>query len=705
VAQARSDLDPFFHPDGVAILGRVDRDADPDQILGELRARYGTERVYLVNPKGGSMGDVRVYESVVDIPDDVGLAIINVGPRFCIDALEECGRKGIPYALIFTAGFSEVGAEGAALERELSEVARKHSIRVFGPNTNTNAFERMPEIPDLRGGKVGLLTQSGHNGRPVVQGSLFGVGFSRWVPTGNEVDLEVADFLEYFAYDDETTVIAGYFEGFKDPQKLRRALQAANDNDKPVVALKIGSTAAGSRMAGSHTGHLTGEDAVVDGLFAQHAVTRVRDLDELLETAALFAKLPRGTGPNACLYSISGGSGTLMAEWAETAGVPAPPLSPETQARLHELIPTYLTVANPVDNGGQFLSSAPREQRLQVLELIAADPEIDLIVIGITGALGAMTDNFGADIREFAPRSPKPVVVTWNSFKVDEPGFGDVVASRVPLFRSFRSCFGALRAYAVYRERSAGFRARAPLPVGQRERDIAHAALETAGVLDSARARELLEAFGVPLVREEVTDSAAAAGAAAERIGYPVAMKLSSPDFPHKSDAGLVRLGVADADAAARTFDELVARARAEDSSARIHGVVVQQQVGDGVEMIVGATNDPVLGPAVTVGTGGIFTEILEDIAVRPLPLDPEDAREMVRSLRGNALLAGVRGRPAADVDALPEVILAVARLCTAADGRLEELDLNPVICGPTGATAVDWLVIAGDGSAPRPAS
>jgi acyl-CoA synthetase (NDP forming) len=697
VAQARQDLEQFFHPDGVAILGRVDRGGDADALLDEYRVRYGTDRVYLVNPKGGSIGDVPVFESVVDIPEPVGLAIINVGPQFCIDALQECGRKGIPYALIFTAGFSEVGPEGAELERRLAAVAQEHGIRVFGPNTNTNAFERMPDVPGRRGGKIGLLTQSGHNGRPVVQGALFGVGFSRWVPTGNEADLEAADFLEYFAYDDDTAVVAGYFEGFKDPVTLRRALEAANANAKPVVALKIGATAAGARMASSHTGHLTGEDGVVDGLFAQHGVTRVRDLDELLETAALFAKLPPGTGPNVCLYSISGGSGTLMAEIAETAGVPAPALSNETQTRLHELIPAYLTVANPVDNGGQFLG-APKEQRLRALELIAADPAVDVIVVGITGALATMTDNFGADLLEFAPVAAKPVLVTWNSLKTDEQGFDDIVTSGVPLFRSFRNCFAALRAYADYQQRSTTFRVRAPNTPTDAERAAAHAALSTDGPLDATTSRTLLEAFGLPLVREELVTAAADAAAAGERVGWPVVMKLASPDFPHKSDVGLVRLDVTTPDDASAAYDELVDRARSLDGDAHVEGVVVQQQVADGVEIIVGATHDLVLGPAVLVGTGGIFTEVLDDVAVRPLPLDADDAREMVHGLRGHALLAGARGRPAADEDALVRVIVQVAQLCAAAEGRLAELDLNPVLVGPDGATVVDWLVIAGDG-------
>ena len=686
MTQVRADLEQFFHPDGVAILGRVDRDADPDTLLAEQRTRYGTDRVYFVNPKGGSIGPVTIYETAVDIPDPVELAIISVPARFCVDALDECGQKGIPYALIFTAGFSEVGPEGARLEEQLGAVAQQHGIRVFGPNTNTNAFEPMPEVENLRGGKIGLLTQSGHNGRPVVQNSMFGVAFSRWIPTGNELDLEAADFLEYFAYDDDTDVVAGYFEGFKDPVKLRRGLQAANDNGKPVIALKVGSTDAGARMASSHTGHLAGADAAVDGLFAQHAVTRVRDLDELADTAMLFAKLPRGTGPALCLYSISGGSGTLMAEIAETAKLPIPALSADTQAALREFIPDYLTVSNPVDNGATVLGR-PVEDRLKVLELLSADPAIDIIVIGITGALGAYTDNFGADIREFAPRAPKPIVVTWNSPKTDEPGFADVIASGVPVFRSFRNCFAALKAHSDYQAKAtAGFRTRSPIAVSDTERD---AAAELDG-----DARTLLEVFGVPLVTEELTSSADDAGAAAERLGFPVVMKIASADFPHKSDLGLVRVGVTDADDAKRVFEELVEQARIADTSATVDGVVVQQQLSGGVEMIVGANHDVVLGPTVLVGTGGVFAEVLEDVAVRPLPLDRDDAREMIGSLRGRALLEGARGQPPCDQDALADVILSVARLCTAAEGRLAELDLNPVVVTPDGATAVDWLVL-----------
>jgi acyl-CoA synthetase (NDP forming) len=699
LTQLRSDLDQFFHPDGVALVGAIPMPhLPPDALVQSQRERWG-ERVYFVNARGGSIGDVPVYTSVTEIPDRIGLAVISVGPRHVAGALDQCGRKGVPYALIFTAGFSEVGAEGAALETEIAEVGRRHRIRLFGPNTNTNAFERMPDVEGRLGGKIGLVTQSGHQGRPIVQGTLFGIGFSRWVPTGNEVDLEVADFIEYFAYDDDTAVIAGYLEGFRSGVSLRRALQAANDQRKPVVVIKVGSTAAGQRSAVSHTGHLTGSDAVVDGLFKQHGVVRVRDLDELLETAALFAKLPAGTGENVCLYSISGGSGTLMAEVAEAAGIVTPPLSERTQEQLHELLPAYLTVANPVDNGGAFMVYAPPEQRRRVLELIAADPAVDVIVIGITGALGVMTDNFGRDIRDFIAASPKPVIATWNSFKVDEAGFGELIASGVPLFRSFRNCFGALRAYFDYQRAAARFRHRAPADASL-PATAADALAGTAGVVDAETTARVLQAFGIPIARQLIARTEAEAGAAAAELGPPVVMKAATTRIAHKSDAGLVRLGVDSPEQARSVHAELLAAAHRADPGAPVDAVLVQQQVQGGTEMIVGVTHDPVLGPAVMVGTGGVFAEVLQDVAVRPLPFDREDAVEMVRGLRGAALLAGARGRARADVDALIEVIMAVGRLAAACGPRMRELDLNPVIVGEHGAVAVDALLVTAPAAA-----
>ncbi len=696
MAQQRTDLDEFFHPTAVALVGSVNRNAKPERLRAHYGERWG-DRWYLVNAKGGSIGDIPIYEHVTDIPGKVPLAVVNVGTRYVLKTVEECGEHGVDYVLIFTAGFSEVGPEGARMERAVGEMARKYSMRVFGPNTNTNAFEVLPEPPKKRGGSIGLVTQSGHQGRPLVQGTEFGVSFSRWVPTGNELDLEAADFIEYFAHDDETAVIAGYFEGFKDPPKLRRALEASNSARKPVVALKVGSTEAGTRMASSHTGHLAGSDAVVNGLFQQYGVVRVRDLDELLETAALFAKLPAGTGPNACLYSISGGSGALMAEVAESHGVPVPTLSAKTQESLRSMIPDYLTVANPVDNGAQFLVTNPVEDRRRVFDLICADENVNVVVVGLTGALGKLTDRFAEDIVSFIDELSKPVVVTWNSFKTDETGFRTLVEAGVPLFRSFRNCFSALHSFADYERAAKHFRTRrakrSRLDAGL-SGELDH--VEGRTVAGTDLARRLLDSFGVPLAGDTIATSTAAAVRAADSFGYPVVMKLASPDVAHKSDAGLVRLDVGTAAEVRSTYRELIARAEAMKPAPTIEGVQVQQQLEGGTEMIVGLSSDPVFGQVLLVGTGGVFAEVLRDVAVRPLPVDRRDVEEMVASLRGAALLEGARGRPKGDVKALVDVALSVASLATACGDRLAELDLNPVVVREkgAGAVAVDSLVV-----------
>jgi acyl-CoA synthetase (NDP forming) len=699
-APVRADIHRFLHPNGVAIIGGLDRSLDAAATRRRYDPLYGADNWHLVSPKGGVVGDgpdaIAVHTSLADVPGPIDLAVLSTPPAASASVIEEVGARGIPFALVFSSGFSEVGGEGVALEAALADAGRRNGVRIFGPNTNTNAFEAQPELPGYRYGKIGLVTQSGHNGRPIVQGSSVGIAFSRQVPCGNEVDLDVCDFIEYYATDPDTAVIAGYIEGFHSIEKLRSALAACNAAGKPVVLLKIGSTQAGARMAASHTGHLTGADAVIDGLFRQYGVVRVRDLDELLETAALLAKLPPDTGPNLALYSVSGGSGTLMAEQAELAGLELPRLSDATQEALYEILPRYLTMANPVDNGGQFPVRAPAEERQKVLQIILDDPSIDVLVVGVTGAVGAMSDNICEDALAMARAGlSKPVVVTWNSPKTDEPGYEMLVESQLPMFRSFRNCFGALALFNEARTRHETLRTR-PSNALDAVPDAAVAALDGAGsgVLDAQRTRALLDAFAVPMVGERTVTTAAQATATALEIGLPVAMKIASADFPHKSDAGLVRLGVSSAEDAERVFTELVERARSLDANATIDGVLLQQMVDDGVETIIGISRDPVLGHALLVGMGGIFTEVFHDTAVAPLPVDEADVWEMVRSLAGFSLLDGARGRDKVDVAAFVAAALAVAGLAATLGDRLVELDCNPVLVRRTGALAVDALVV-----------
>ncbi|WP_198292923.1 acetate--CoA ligase family protein [Hoeflea sp. 108] len=697
ILQARAELDRslidlqrmFRKKRGIAYVGRVD--ASP-QAHNWFR-RFGEDvRFCYVNPRGGEAGGVPVFASMSEVPDHIDLAVVKVAPAIVPQVIADCGSRGVRDVIVFSSGFSEVGAEGAALEAKVAEAARAHGVRVIGPNTNDNTFEQFPVSEHHRGGLIGLVTQSGFNGRPIVEGVAMGAAFRRWVTVGNEVDLEVADFINYFAHDPETTVIAAYVEGFKSIPKLRLALESANTMRKPVVMLKMGSTERGARMAASHTGHLAGADAVIDGLFKQYGVIRVRDLDELLETANLLAKVPAGSGPNCALYSVSGGSTTLMAELADSYGVSVPDLDGTTVEKLYAHLPRYVTVSNPIDNGGGFAISAPQQQRLEVLDLIAADPNVDVIVVGLTAALGLLSDSFAADVLAFAPRSPKPIVAVWGSVLTDSPGYRDLVKSGVPIFRSFRKCFRALRARADYEAAKASFRPRSwSVPVLA---PIQLEALARPGVLDSREAAVLLEGAGIDRARECMAHTAAEASNLVAEFGGRVAMKLASPDIAHKSDAGLVQLDVTDGEAAALIHDELVARAKAHAPGARIEGVLMQEQIGPGVEMIVGLTQDADLGTTITLGAGGIYAEILRDAVTRPLPVDRDDIREMIASLRLSPLLDGARGAKPSDKVALVELAFRVAQLGLAAGPLISELDLNPVIVLPDRAVAVDALVV-----------
>jgi acyl-CoA synthetase (NDP forming) len=692
LAQSDRDIARILAPKtGVAFVGRVDvSDAARFQF-----SRYGDVNICYVNPNGGEGGAIPVYRSILDLPDGYDLAVVRIGPARVPQVIEDCGRRGIRDVLVFSDGFSEVGPEGVALEHELAAAAARAGVRIIGPNTNDNGFERYPRPRGHRGGGIAMITQSGANGRSLVEGVAMGACFHRWVTVGNEVDLEASDFLHHFAGLDEVSAIALYVEGFKSTAKLRVALERALLANKPVAAIKMGRTGRGALSAASHTGHLTGADAVIEGLFRRYAVTRVSELDELLETANLFSKLPRQTGTRCAMYTISGGTAALMAEAADAAGLEIPPFPRALQDELHRHIPTNLSVANPVDNGGGFLGRAPQSERLQVLNLIAAPEDIDVVVLGLNAAYGRLSDAMAADLLAWGPPPPKPVVGIWPSVVVDTKGYADLVASGAPIFRSFGKAMRALRAHADFARRRAAFEpdpAADPQLTGRQK-----TALARPGVLDAAATEALLADAGVALARSRLVQDPAAAVQAAREIGLPVALKLASPDIPHKTELGLVRLGLETPEAVQAAAAVLLAVGRT-TGARRIDGLLVQEQVTDGVEIIVGLSQDAQFGPILTVGSGGVYAEALKDAVSSPLPVGRNDVHDMLAALRMAPLLDGLRGAPAADREALVDLILKVAELGLAAGPRLREMDLNPVLALPDRAVVVDALVVAGAG-------
>lgn len=674
---------------GIAFVGSLDT-SDSARLQ---YSRYGNIDICPVNPRGGMAGGLTVYPSVREVPDSVELAVIKVGAARVSKVIEDCAARGIRYALVFSDGFAEAGTEGLAHSQELAAAIARTGVRVLGPNTNDNSFERFPLPPNHRGRRIAVVTQSGANGRSVVEGVAMGAAIHRWITTGNEVDLEVADFIHYFAAVEAVGAIAAYVEGFKDAWKLRVALERAISAKKPVIILKMGGTESGAHAAASHTGHLVGSDAVITGLFRQYGVIRVDDLDSLLEISNLFAKLPAGSGTRAAAYTTSGGTSALIAESAAANGVKLPVLPPTTQACLHELIPANLTVSNPIDNGGLFVTQSEPSRRLRVFELLASEPSVDVILVAFNSAYEPISDRLGADILAWAPTALKPIVAVWSSVKCDTQGYRDLVASGVPIFRSVSGCMRALAAFERYREACAAWAP--PRPSAAALSPAQSAALATGGMLGSAAATALLKPAGVVFPAEALVDGAEAAAQAAERLGYPLALKLLSSAFPHKTEHGFVRLGIDCKEDVVRAATEMLERARGLAPEADIEGVLVQQQVRGGIELLIGVSTDPQFGPVITLGAGGIHAEILNDIATCPLPLDESDVRAMIASLRIAPLLDGVRGAPPADKDAVVRLVLQIAALVVAANGRIAELDLNPVLALADRVVAVDALVVS----------
>ncbi|MFF4492445.1 acetate--CoA ligase family protein [Streptomyces sp. NPDC001546] len=688
------DLDRFFRPESVAVVGASDTEGRPNTgITRQLIAwaeRVGA-RVHPVHPTRTSVFGLPCHASVAELPEQVDLAVLLVADP--LPVIEELADTKVKFAVAFASGFAETGESGAAAQARLAAAVRRSGLRLLGPNTNLNAFERFRE--DLDGPAIALITQSGHQGRPVYTLQELGVRLSHWAPTGNEADLETSDFISYFAERPEVGAIACYVEGLKDGRSFLLAADRAARNGVPVVAVKVGRTETGARTAASHTGKLTGADTVVDAAMRQFGVIRVDGLDELQDTAALLARARPPQAEGVVVYSISGGTGAHFSDLATEAGLTLPTLSDAKQAELHQWIPSYLNVANPVDNGGHPVGDW---RGRKIIDAILADPSVGVLICPITGPFPPMSDKLAQDLVDAAEATDKLICVIWGSPVGTEEAYRSTLlgSSRVATFRTFGNCITAVRAYLGHHRFTASYRSpfdeapRTPSPSYRK----AKALMRPGQQLSEHAAKQLLRAYGIRVPREQLVTSAAAAVRAAGLVGYPVVMKASGPQLAHKTELGLVKIGLTSASQIRDAYRELTDIARYENIP--LDGILVCQMVERGVEMVVGVTQDPLFGPTVTVGLGGVLVEVLHDTAVRVPPFGEDQARTMLRELRGHALLEGVRGAPPADVDALVEVVLRVQRMALELSDDLSELDINPLMVLPRGqgAVALDALTL-----------
>lgn len=698
-------IEYFFNPRSIAIIGASANLAKlSGRPIAALLKKKFAGAIYPVNPRYTEIAGLACYPSVSDVPGEIDLAVVSVPMEGILEALKQCAAKGVKAAVVFTSGFAETGAEGSALQTEISGLARESGMRVLGPNclglvdfrnAVMASFSDTMEMDIGKNGSLGFITQSGAFGeRTVMQAVQDGVGFSTFVSVGNEADLQFSDFLAYLAKAEGTDLMGVYLEGAKDGLKFRRAAEAALRAGKPILVKKVGKTKAGSRAAASHTGSLAGNDRIYDAFFRQMGIIRIDELRELTYFALAHrsGRIPKGR--NVGILTDSGGPGVEMADKCEEFGLVVPELTGTTRSRIQACLPFYGSARNPVD----MTAAVMTDQKLfgECLRALFEDDGIDIVFA--PGFFMAYTDPRLADeILNIYRSSSKPLAFfpVWQD---SSPEAAEMVAriklEGIPIIPEATDAARTMARLTWYGEKrrmiESGRGTASPSAESiQRAREI----LRATKAPTEYEAKQVLAAYGIPVTREEMAGSAEEAAAAARRIGFPVALKIQSPDIPHKTEAGGIRLNLRTEADVREAYEAVMRNAEAHAPQAAVAGVLVQEMLEGGVEVIVGVTRDPVFGPCVMFGLGGIFVEALQDVSFRMAPLAAADAEEMIREVKARRVLEGMRGKPASDIEALIDVILKVSQLAADFADEIEELDINPLLVFPQGARVADALI------------
>ncbi len=676
-----ASLMPILYPASIAVIG-ASRDGESigGRLMDNLLMGGFTGPVYPVNPGTGYVHSVKAYSSILDIPEPVDLAYIVVPARFVEQVLEECAEKRVRGVVIISAGFGETGEDGGEVERRLLAIARKAGMRVVGPNCmgvlNTDSKVSMdgqfgPTFPPA--GNVAMASQSGALGLAILQqADELDIGISTFLSLGNKLDVSSNDLLLYWEEDPATDVILLYMESFGNPRRFGRLAKRIS-RTKPIVAVKSGRSGAGARAASSHTGALASVDHAVDALFLESGVIRTDTLDELFAVTSLLAKQPLPAGRRVAVLSNAGGPAILAADSLEANGLSLPNLSDELQHQLMESLLPEASAANPID---MVASAGPAQYAACLGHLLRSD-EVDAVMVihiptdrsGSAGVARAVADTL-ADHGDGA----KTLLAVYMGGLPDEAG-----DYPVPVYNYPESAARALSRAAVYAEWRTKPEPVHPVPEGIDRvagEKVIRRALGDAGAegvwLGDSQVQELLAAYGIPLVRSATASSADEAVAIAAELGTSVALKVVAPSVLHKSDVGGVALDVAGESAVREAFGRVTGIA--DDAT----GAIVQEFVGSGHEVIVGMTEDPLFGPLVVFGLGGIFVELMQDVAFRINPLSESEAREMIAEVKAAKLLSGYRGEPAGDVDALVDLLMRVSALIDD-NPEIAEMDMNPV--------------------------
>lgn len=712
-----NNLDFLFKPSGVALIGASPNPLKWGNWMAKRLIECGyTGGIYLVANKGGRIHGRETWKKVTDIEYPIDLAIIGIPANTVLEAIKECVEKGVKGVIIVTAGFGETGEDGKKLEREILQLAGSGGLRLVGPNCLGiyNAEVSLNTSPlDLQSGFISFLTQSGNFAMDVnYHAREKKLGYSKWASIGNQIDIRFNEYLDYIDKDPETRVILLYIESLfiDSTQDGRNFLEIAKKitEKRPIVALKIGATPAGARSASSHTGALAGRDEVFEGAFKQAGIIRVINSSELIDVGEALGKcyLPRGN--RIAILTDGGGHGTIASDAAERNGLSIPILSKNVQDKLKEILPSQAAIKNPVDFAGG--AEADLWNFIRCSDALLKDEDIDgLVVVGQYGGYGidlaeefyALEEKVSTAFTELIRSYKKPIIfhTMYQSSKVKSLAI--LSQGGIPVYPTVETamlCMGALVKYRKYINRSKDmsndiseslqsdrvFRARQITK--QIKNEGRRVALEN-------EAREILKAYNLPGGNYKIGKNKYEAAVVSEEIGFPVAMKILSPDVIHKSDVGGVRLNLENKEEVGNAFDQIVGEVKLHEPSAEICGVIVTPMERRGVEVIIGMVADQTFGPTVMFGMGGVFVEILKDVSFRIAPLKSADAYEMIEEVKAFPILKGFRGKNPANIDALATIIMKLSILATEIP-EIRELDMNPIFASETGASIADARVL-----------
>jgi acetate---CoA ligase (ADP-forming) len=699
---SREQLTRLLHPASIAVIGASTRAGSfGERVLFNMKHYAG--RAYPVNARYQTIREHTCYASLGDLPEVPDCAVITAPREAVEEIVVECAKAGVGGAIIFASGYSETGKEDRIAQQErLAAIARETGLRIVGPNCigvvnalldSRVTFMDITPIPRPERNAVGIVSQSGALGMALAQGVVRGLSVSHVMTSGNSCDVDMADYVNYLATDPACGSIACVFEGMATPDRLLLAAENAWALDKPLVIFKMATGEQGAQAAMSHTGSLAGSHTSYRAMFKRAGAIVVDDFEALMETAAFFAKAPAPKAAGAAIVAASGGAAIMAADRAEQNGVPLPQPTAEVRAVLESRIPEFGSSRNPCDVTAQVLSD-PESLGICANALLS-DPQYGVLVSPMTYGY-APSAKRPQVYSELAERHGKMACVVWQTEWQDGPGVVEAnQCDRVALFRSMNACFAALAAWQWRADkRLAGAQIVASTSAETIARVRGLIAAAGGRTLTEREAKAVLALYGVPVVGERLTHSDDEAVNAAAALGYPVVLKVESPDLPHKTEAGVIRLNLRTADEVRAGYASVMANADRVSPPPRVNGVLVQPMVPQGIEMVVGARNDSLFGPLVVVGLGGILVEVLKDTALSPAPVTAFEAEGLLRGLKGVALLEGFRGMPAVDIKRLAAVISDVSRLAADHRDSVAELDVNPLICSGDRITAVDALIV-----------